>query len=225
MTQSVTMIHTVSTLVPVFGGLGKELLPDVDVFHVVDESLLTITRRVGALTPATRRRLLGYATAADDLSVDAILVTCSSIGPVVDQVRPFLRAPILRVDGAMADAAVREGRRIGVLATLTSTLEPTRDLIAERARPVGADVTIRAVVADGALEAVVSGDVARHDALVRDALLDLAGTSDVIVLAQASIARVLDGLGSERPSIPVLSSPRLAVERLSAVLGGEPVSA
>lgn len=216
------MIHTVSSLVPTFGALARELVPHVEVFHVVDESLLTMTRRLGRITPQTRRRLLGYATAADDLGVDAILVTCSSVGPIVDAVRPFIRPPILRVDEAMADQAVTSGSRIGVLATLTSTLEPTRDLIAERARVAGAHVDIRAVVAEGAFEAVTSGDAARHDALVSSALLELASDRDVIVLAQASMARVVEALGGGRPAIPVLSSPRLAVERLAGVLSQTP---
>jgi hypothetical protein len=110
------------------------------------------------------------------------------------------------------------------LATLSSTLDPTRDLILERARLAGAEVSVRAVVVEGAFEAVVSGDVDRHDQLVGAALGDLAGTSDLIVLAQASIARVLDQLGPDRPTIPVLSSPRLAVERLASMLVPEPVS-
>lgn len=224
-TPAVTMIHTVSSLVSPFAALAKELLPDTDVFHVVDESLLTQTRRAGRITPLTRRRLLGYATAADELGVSAILVTCSSVGPVVDLARPFLNAPILRVDEAMADEAIRHGPRIGVLATLQSTLEPTSELIAARAAAAARPVEVSAVVCDGAFEAVTSGDVDRHDALVRASLLQLAAANDVIVLAQASMARVVDNLGTERPSIPILSSPRLAVERLRAVLSGAEVSA
>jgi len=222
MTQSVTMIHTVASLVPTFKDLAREIVPSVDVFHVVDESLLTVTRRLGRIVPPTRRRLLDLATGADDLGVDAILVTCSSVGPVTDAIRPFLRAPILRVDEAMADAAVASGRRIGVLATLTSTLEPTRDLIATRARASGVEIDVRAQLADGAFEAMASGNTSRHDEIVSAALQDLASDRDVIVLAQASMARVLDNLGPAAPTIPVLSSPRLAVRRLAELLSDPP---
>jgi Asp/Glu/hydantoin racemase len=224
MTRSVTLIHTVASLVPTFGALTKELAPGVDVFHVVDESLLTMTRRLGRITPQTRRRLLGYATAADDLGVDAILLTCSSVGPVVEEIRPFLRAPMLRVDEAMADEAVARGTRIGVLATLRTTLEPTRDLILARARAGGGTVDVEAEVVEGAFEAVTSGDLATHDAAVGRAIQAMAAQRDIVVLAQASMARVLDGLGSERPTKPVLSSPRLAVERLAATLSASPVA-
>ncbi len=225
MTQSVTLIHTVATLVAPFAALAKELLPGVEVSHVVDESLLTETRRLGRITPTTRRRLLVYATSADDLGVSAILVTCSSVGPIVDAIRPFTVAPVLRVDQAMADQAIRLGTRIGVLATLRSTLEPTRDLIETLAKERGVDITLRALVCEGAFDAIVSGDVERHDALVGDGLIDLATDSEVIVLAQASMARVLNGLGDRMPTIPVLSSPRLAIERLRQVLEGQAVNA
>ena len=117
-----------------------------------------------------------------------------------------------------------EARRAKVSAdkdavTARSTLEPTCDLISERARAADREIDIRADVVDGAFEAVTSGDVARHDEAVGRAIVSMAADRDVIVLAQASMARVLDGLGADSPAVPVLSSPRLAVERLAATLG------
>jgi hypothetical protein len=41
---------------------------------------------------------------------------------------------------------------------------------------------------------------------------------DVIVLAQASMARVVQGLPEKDRRVPILSSPRLAVERLAQVI-------
>jgi Asp/Glu/hydantoin racemase len=217
--KSVTMIHTVASLVPTFNVLAAELLPGVDVFHVVDESLLTLTRREGSISTKSRRRLLGYATGADDLGVNAILVTCSSVGPVVDLMRPFLQAPVMRVDEAMVDEAITIGPRIGVLATLHSTLEPTRELLDAKGALANTKVDVRAVVADGAFDAIVARDNARHDQIVRSALSELAEDRDVVVLAQASMARVLIEPTYDRPQIPVLSSPRPAIERLASVLG------
>jgi Asp/Glu/hydantoin racemase len=72
---------------------------------------------------------------AVDAGADAVLVTCSSIGPAVEATRPFCPVPLFRIDEEMADRAIATGPRIGVLATLKSTLEPTRDLVAPRPRP------------------------------------------------------------------------------------------
>ena len=47
----------------------------------------------------------------------------------------------------------------------------------------------------------------------------MAPTVDVVVLAQASMARVAEAMPPGAVPVPVLSSPRLAVERLRQVLG------
>lgn len=218
MAASVTLIHTVASLVEPFRNLAGELLPQVDVFHVVDESLLTVTRRRGEVTVQTRRRLLSHALSADDLGVSAILVTCSSMGPAVEAIQPFVAARLLRVDDAMADNAISLGRRIAVLGTLSTTMEPTRELIGSHAIEHGVQVSVESVVCEGAFEALASGDTATHDGLVRAALLRLAADNDVIVLAQASMARVLATLGDTALAIPVLTSPRSAMERLALIL-------
>jgi hypothetical protein len=54
--------------------------------------------------------------------------------------------------------------------------------------------------------------------MVSAALKDLSKQVDVIVLAQASMARVVEGLSAEDKRIPILASPPLAVEYLASVL-------
>ena len=61
-------------------------------------------------------------------------------------------------------------------------------------------------------------DMDRHDDLVRDGLRDLLGWADAIVLAQASMARVVETLTAAERRTPILSSPRLGVERVRALL-------
>jgi Asp/Glu/hydantoin racemase len=217
-TQRVAFLHTVTGLATSFQALAAELLPAVEVFSVVDESLLRRTIREGRLQTRTVRRLAGLVASVEDEDVDAILVTCSSLGPAVEAARPLCAVPLLRVDEPMAREAVTLGGRIGVLATLPTTLEPTVDLVERTAERAGRDVTVAAELCDGAFDAVSAGDVERHDALVRESLARLAGRVDVVVLAQASMARVVDGL-PEVPAVPVLSSPRSAVEEVAAVLG------
>src|SRR5690348_11441135 len=114
MQKQIALIHTVSGLVPLFTELLTKYLPGWSCFNIVDESLLKTTIQNGALTPATGRRVASYVWSASDAGAEAILVTCSSIGPLVDTVRPLSSVPLLRVDEAMADAAVQQGSRIGV---------------------------------------------------------------------------------------------------------------
>jgi Asp/Glu/hydantoin racemase len=215
---SIGFVHTVLGLPPVFADLAQELVPDADIFHIVDETLLGVTRKTGALTPTTRRRVLGYVESAADAGADLVVVTCSSIGPAVDASRAFVEVPVLRIDEPMADEAVRLGTRIGVLATLTTTLQPTADLVARRGREAAKDIEVIARVCDGAFDALSAGDREHHDELVRAGLQELIADVDVVVLAQASMARVVETLPDEARTVPILSSPRLGMQRVAELL-------
>jgi Asp/Glu/hydantoin racemase len=211
--STIGFVHTVLSLPPTFAALAEELVPGADVFHIADETLLGVTRREGRLTPTTRRRVLGYVESAADAGADVVVVTCSSIGPAVDASRGFVDVPVLRIDEPMADEAVRIGSRIGVVATLSTTLEPTAELVARRAREAGKDVQVVSHLCDGAFEAL-AGDRDRHDELVREGLRQVMSQTDVVVLAQASMARVVE----DDPPVPILSSPRLGMERVAELL-------
>src|SRR3954463_1167461 len=136
MAKQIAFIHTSPAMAPVFKSLAAELLPPapgVNVFNMVDESLLCDIIGHGCCPPATARRLAGHVIAADGAGAKFILVTCSSMGRAVEASRALVAATVLRVDEPMAERAVREGPRIGVVATLRSTLEPTAALIKSRA--------------------------------------------------------------------------------------------
>jgi Asp/Glu/hydantoin racemase len=214
---TIGFIHTVLGLPPTFAALADELVPDAEYFHIVDETLLANTRRTGSLTATTRRRVLGYVESAADAGAGLVVVTCSSIGPAVDASRAFLDVPVLRIDEPMADEAVRLGSRVGVVATLATTLQPTAELVERRAIAAGKDVEVDARVCDGAFDALQAGDRDRHDELVRAGLQSLLADVDVVVLAQASMARVADTLG-DASGVPILSSPRLGMERVAELL-------
>lgn len=219
MSPRLALIHTVSGLVPVFKALCAELMPGLDAFNIIDESLLQNTIRDGHLSKATMRRVASYIGFAEEAGATGILVTCSSIGPAVDAAQPFATVPVLRVDEAMAEEAIRTGERVGVLATLRTTLEPTADLVRRRAAAEGTPIRLTTRICEGAFEAINAGDTERHDRLVRTGLLELAKGADVIVLAQASMARVADTLSPAELGVPVLSSPRSGVTRMADLLG------
>jgi len=218
MGKRLAYLHTVAGLTATFKALSDELLPGIDLFHIVDESLLQNTIRANRLTPQTMRRLLRLVISAEEAGADVVMVTCSSVGPAVEASRPFVSIPVLRVDKPMAELAVESGTTIGVAATLPTTLKPTADLISNVAARQGKSIQLVSKLCEGAFQAVVSGDTARHDQLVSAGLQELAPQVDVIVLAQASMARVVETLPAETRRVPILSSPRLAVERLAQLI-------
>ena len=212
------LIHTSATLVPVFAQLCKEKLPSVETFNIADDSLVKGIMAAGSLTAQISRRVAGYLESAELAGADYILVTCSSIGPAVEASAKLAGVPVLRVDQPMADKAVATGKRIGVVATLRTTLEPTADLIQRRAVLAGKQIELTSRLAEGAFDALMSGDAAKHDTLVAAALRELSKQVDVIALAQASMARVVETLALEDRRVPILASPGIAVDYLATVL-------
>src|SRR5262245_10412993 len=167
------LVHTSATLVPVFAQLCKEKLPGVDVFNIADDSIVKGIIAAGGLTAQISRRVAGYLESAELAGADYIVVTCSSIGPAVEAGAKLIGVPVLRVDQPMADKAVASGKRIGVIATLSTTLEPTADLVLRRAEKAGKKIELTSRLAEGAFDALMSGDAAKHDAMVSAALKDL----------------------------------------------------
>jgi Asp/Glu/hydantoin racemase len=216
--KTLGLVHTSATLVPVFAALCKEKLPDVTVFNIADDSLVKGIRDAGSLTATIARRVTGYLESAELAGADYIMVTCSSIGPAVEAGAKLIGVPVLRVDQPMADKAVATGKSIGVIATLSTTLDPTADLIQRRAQLAGKQIELTSKLVEGAFEALMGGDGATHDAKVGAALKELSKQVEVIVLAQASMARVVDVLPAEEKRIPILASPGIAIDYLATIL-------
>lgn len=220
MSQTLALLHTSCVLVPMFSELCEETMPEVAIFHLVDESLIKNTVAAQGLAKNTVRRVLTLIQNAREAGADAVLVTCSSIGPAVTVAREVFDFPVLRVDEAMAEEAVRLGARIGVIATLGTTLRPTAALLREVAAAQGRSIEVLECLCGGAFDAILSGDNQTHDDIVLRELVRLIQEVDVIVLAQASMARVGEKLPREAHMKPVLSSPALAVRRTREVLLG-----
>lgn len=218
MKQTLALIHTSPTLTPMFAALCAAEMPDVQIFHMVDESLIKETVRAGRLQRSTMRRLLWQVESAVATGADAVLVTCSSIGPGVAIAQQLFDTPVIRIDDAMAEEAVRMGSRIGVAATLSTTMAPTVALLRAKAAEIDKEIEIVEALAVGAFDAVIAGDVETHDRILSNTLLQELQDVDLIVLAQASMARVVRALPEGVLKVPVLGSPELAVKRARGVL-------
>ena len=218
--KTLGLIHTSATLVPIFAELCLEHLPGIDTFNIVDDSLIKDVIRRNELIPQTADRVGDYIRLACQAGADYILVTCSSIGRAVETASSSVSVPVLRVDQPMVDDAVRQATRIGVVATLATTLDPTADLVQRRADEFEREVDLTARLCEGAFDALMNGNAAIHDQMVAEELTKLAQSVDVILLAQASMARVVSQLDESQHRVPILASPRTAVEYLKANLHG-----
>ncbi len=212
----VAVLHTsfvFVTVEPVITDLIGELIPDAEILHFVDSDVLATVVREQGISEQSESRMVHLAQAAEAAGADVIFSACSSLGPTLDAARRAVEVPVVKIDEAMAVEASRSDR-IGVLATVPTTLGPTSDLIAARAADAGRSPTIVRHLCPGAFDVLMSGDRAKHDDMVADHAAALAGDVDVIVLAQASMQRLVSRL-EEETGLRVLSSPRMGVENLA----------
>ncbi len=180
MVTKVGILHTSLVFVnvePVIKEAFAEYLPDVEVIDFVDSGVLAAVQKDGEITASSEERMRHLAEAAEAAGVDMIFSSCSSLGPAIDHVRESTHVPIIKIDDSMARLAASTANRIGVLATVQSTLSPTVNLINEWANRLGREVSIDAGLAEGAFAALMSGDRGQHDELVLEAARKLAPRS------------------------------------------------
>jgi aspartate/glutamate racemase len=222
MPKTLALIHTSGIFFSVDTSLMKmfaEVMPDVKLVNIMDDSLLPTCMAEQRISPAVMRRMCSYVVAAETAGADCVLSLCSSLGPAIDVARKLVSVPVIKIDDAHTQKAASEFNRIGVMATVASTLVPTCALIREKAATLNRGVDIRESLSKAAFEALVAGDKPRHDEIVMDAARKLAPQVDVLLFAQASMTRLAADVESATGK-PVLTSPRLAVEYTKQVLDG-----
>ena len=132
MTQKLAFIHTVPSLVGLFNDLSKELLPEVEIFHIADEMLLKVVLAQRGLSPFIFQRVAEHVVAAERAGATMVQCTCSSISPCVDASRPLVGVPVLKIDEPMVNAALGIGSRIGIAATAPTRIRFRRTNLAAR---------------------------------------------------------------------------------------------
>jgi Asp/Glu/hydantoin racemase len=222
--SKLAIIHTTSATVESMKALTAEILSNVEVVNFVDDSILPQLGQNGGDLTAVEERLVHYARFAEQVGADVILEACSSVGELVEKMQSVLSIPIVRIDDSMAEQAVQRGGHLGVAATLPTTLQPTTRLLQAKAQAVGKQVEVTPLLIEGAYQKLMAGDREGHDNLLVEKLQELVRTVDVVVLAQASMARVLPRL-SATDQQKILVSPRLAMERVKNVFDSLSVSA
>ena len=211
------IIHTTPATVEPLKTLASEVLAGCELVNFVDDSILPQLAQNGGNLSDVEERLMHYTRFAEQVGADVILEACSSVGELVPKMGGAASIPVVRIDEAMAEEAVQRGAYIAVAATLPTTLQPTTRLLRSKAQAAGKQVEITPLLIDGAYQKLMAGDRKGHDDLLIEKLRELARAADVVVLAQASMARVLPSLSTAEQD-KFLSSPRFAMEQVKNVL-------
>jgi hypothetical protein len=205
----VTIVHTSFVSVDDLTALFKEIGPEIQVRHIVDDSLLPEVLLNGGVTNAVRSRICAYYKAAEESGANLVFNQCSSVGEAADIAAQLINTPVVKVDQSMARVACETGSRIAVAATLKTTLGPTCRLVESTAREMGKEVAIEPLLIEGAFDQLISGNRAKHNEMVLSAIRGVLSSVDVVVCAQGSMVAILPELGET--AVPVLTSPKLGV--------------
>lgn len=174
---------------------------DIKVFNIMDDSLLADTRKYEGMTPLIATRMLNYAKAAEGSGADGIIVTCTSVNQATKYIRPLLNIPIINIEEPVAGLAVKNGKKIGILATLPTSPNAIGRTIMEKAEEMGKEVELVSLVAEGAFDELCAGNRDKHDQMVCDSLYKLAEQVDVIAFAQISMSLI--PFNPDKVKIPV----------------------
>ncbi len=194
----------------------KKQCGECELISLQDPSIIKEVAAANRVNTNPAARLVTMYMEACQQGADAILNICSSVGDVADCAQPiakYLGVPIVRIDEEMCREAVRQGKKIGVMATLSSTLNPTKNTVLRVAREMGKEVEI--------IDALVEGgfglDEEQFKALMSKYAQEIADKCDVILFAQGSMAYCEEDIAKLTGKI-VLSSPRFGAIDLRKAL-------
>lgn len=215
--MKIAVVYTATTP-ELIAGIDEELRKnivgiDVEIASYQNASILQEARDNGGLTSACARKLVDLYEQSVDEGAELILNVCSSVGAVAKLAKPLyelMGTAFIRIDEDMAFEAVKTASRIGVVATLQTTLDPTKALVQDCADALGKEVLIVDALAEGAFgldQEQFKQKLIDTGAKVRDKV-------DVLLFAQGSMAYAEQAV-SEALGMPVFSSIRFGVRAVA----------
>lgn len=217
MTARIALVHATAVAIEPIEAAFRSGWPDVELMNVLDDSLARDRARSTHLSADMIARFERLARYAHDYGAKAVLFTCSAFGPAIEAAARAVPIPVLKPNEAMFDAALARGTRVGMVATFAPSIPTMTEEFEQASRARGGAASLQSIVAEGAMDALRSGDTARHNTLVAEAAQALSAV-DVIMLAQFSTSRALDAVRA-RVQVPVLTAPDAAVAKLKASVG------
>ena len=216
MARKVGMVHALSSNVRLFNQVLSEVMPGVEVVHLVDEGLPSLSDK--QYHKRVVRRLGVLSAFAEESGAEIVMLTCTAFGRLADEVKNMVNIPVLAVLEIVADEAMQFADSIGILGTHPGTVATASEIIQEQAIQKGKKVEVKTLLCKGAFDALRREDWTTHDRIVLEHMNELMQDVKVVVIPQPSIEIVLKQIPEANRKIPILSSAHLSVERLKEKL-------
>jgi aspartate/glutamate racemase len=196
----------------------QEIIPEVTVVHVVDDTIQNsnFACQPGVIPKENFFKFANYAHNLELAGVDLIMLACSTFNRAVEVARPMINTPMLQIDRTMMDLAVMNGRKIGLLATVPTTVPASERLLKLAAEEAGKEIEITIVLCTKAFEEIKKGNVDIHNELLLKEIEQLSETVDAIVMAQVSMSALEPMLTNTK--VPVYNSGRTGFNKVREIL-------
>ena len=214
----IVLLHATPVAIEPVQKAFAEHWPEAGLVNLLDDSLSSDRALTKELTEAMIDRFVSFGRYAHSTGADGILVTCSAFGPAIEQMAAELPVPVLKPNEAMFQAAVANGSNIAMVATFAPAVITMEAEFAEYVAEVGSSAKLTTILVEPAMTALRKGDAGTHNRLIAERAPDLEAF-DTVMLAHFSTSRAETAL-SERLSVPVLSAPGAAVERMRMLIEG-----
>lgn len=207
--MEIALFHTGEIHVATFDQLLDDLGYSGKRTHRVREDLLAKARESGL--DSARAEVLDEMR--NLLSADAVLCTCSTIGPCTDEIARD-HAHVIRVDRPAMEEACTHGPDVLMVICLESTRGPSLALLEATARASNTTISPRVLLCDAAWPLFERGETEAFGRAIAEQIRmeTTARMPDCIILAQASMRPAEDFL--DDIGIPVISTPPIAAQRL-----------
>ncbi|MGE0750369.1 MAG: aspartate/glutamate racemase family protein [Variibacter sp.] len=215
----IVLLHaTPVAMAPIQAAIQKDW-PEAEAVNLLDDGLsIDRAKEPDEVSEGMIERFVDFGKYARRIGADGILVTCSAFGPAIERLAEVMPIPVVKPNEAMFEAALAQGKRIGMLATFAPSV-PT--MVAEFDEFVGSkypDATLKTVTVPEAMTHLRKGDAETHNRLLAERAPEL-GDQDAIMLAHFSTSLAADAVRA-KVTPPVLSAPQSAVKRMKSLIAG-----
>ncbi len=210
----IALISATPTAIPPATEAITERIPDVRVWNIVDDCLLSDAADAGGVTRKLHERMERLISHSLLENPDAVLLTCSQYGQVARQTSATV--PVMAPDDAAFELIISGGySNVLVLASLKNAQADTVRRLSDAVTTAGSTLRIESRVVEEAAVHAANGDKAN---LARALTEASAGEFEAVFLAQYSLATVANEL-AKALGRPVISGPTAAAEAISFLLG------
>jgi len=196
----------------------ERFIPEAAVMHLCDDTIQrdNIAAGPGIIPKVNYFKFSQYARNMEEAGVDMILLACSTFNFAAELARPMISLPIAQIDRPMMEAAVKTGKRIGLLATLSTTVPSSERLLKIAANEAGKDIDCRTVLCGEAFAEYSKGNIQKHNEILLAAIDKLSKEADCIVMAQLSMSALAPEL--KNTAVPVYNSGETGFARVREML-------